>query len=240
MQRGDFLSRRLSVVFAVLLIACCGASAWLQIRSNGRHEQEVIQRLSIGLAANIASNSALMAQGSLNPQAVHDLFDKLMVANPSVEVYLLGLDGRIEGQAAPPGRLKSEKVDVAPIRRLLAGAPLPVLGDDPRGDGAGKVFSAAPLRVDGRDVGYVYVVLQGEDYDALAAHAAADNVLRTTLWSIALVTLLGLLAEHVGVLHSLLAVLVMLVVAFFLTPAVRRPRYLESAGTGPSRDSVEW
>lgn len=47
--------------------------------------------------------------------------------------------------------------------------------------------------------------------------------------------LLGLLAEHVGVLHSLLAVLVMLVVAFFLTPVVRKPKYLElqqDAGTG--------
>ncbi|MBG0739957.1 MFS transporter [Paeniglutamicibacter antarcticus] len=35
--------------------------------------------------------------------------------------------------------------------------------------------------------------------------------------------LLGLLAEHVGVLHSLLAVLVLLAVSFFLTPVVRRP-----------------
>lgn len=46
--------------------------------------------------------------------------------------------------------------------------------------------------------------------------------------------LLGLLAEHVGVLHSLLAVLVMLVVAFFLTPVVRKPKYLDrqqDAGT---------
>ncbi|PYI40302.1 MFS transporter [Arthrobacter psychrolactophilus] len=40
--------------------------------------------------------------------------------------------------------------------------------------------------------------------------------------------LLGLLAEHVGVLHSLLAVLIMLVIAFFLTPVVRRPAYLDS------------
>ncbi len=150
---------------------------------------------SDGIAAHIASNSALMEQGDLTPHAVHDLFDTLMVANPGLEVYLLGLDGRIEGPTAAPGQLKHDEVDVARMRRLLSGAPLPVLGDDPRSDGAGKVFSAAPLRVDARDVGYVYVVLQGEDCDALAAHAAADNVLRTTLWSIALVTLLGLLAR---------------------------------------------
>ncbi|ALE07068.1 MFS transporter [Arthrobacter sp. ERGS1:01] len=51
--------------------------------------------------------------------------------------------------------------------------------------------------------------------------------------------LLGLLAEHVGVLHSLLAVLVMLVVAFFLTPVVRKPKYLDNTGPHASRDTVE-
>ena len=51
--------------------------------------------------------------------------------------------------------------------------------------------------------------------------------------------LLGLLGEHVGVLHSLLAVLVMLVVAFLLTPVVRKPTYLANAGSGRLHDSVE-
>ncbi len=189
------LSRRLSAVFAVLLLVCCGASVWLQVRSSGTHEQQVIQRLSSGLAAHIAENSELMQPGGLNQAAVKDLFDKLMAVNPSVEVYLLDPTGRIAGQAAPPGHLKHETVDLAPIKRLLAGAALPVLGDDPRGEtGAGKVFSVAPMRVDGHDAGYVYVVLQGEDHDALVANAAADNVLRTALWSMGLVALLGLLA----------------------------------------------
>ena len=188
------LSQRLSVVFAVLLLACCGASAWLQMEANVRHEQEVTQRLSSGLAAHIASNSTLMGRGGLNEAAVRDLFDKLMAVNPSVEVYLLAPDGRIEAQAAPPGHLKRNQVDVAPIRRLLAGGPLPILGDDPRSDAVRKVFSAAPLRVDGRDAGYVYVVLFGEEREALAANVAASSVLRTTLWSMGLVALLGLVA----------------------------------------------
>lgn len=188
------LSRRLSVVFAVLLLVCSGVSAWLQVRANGRHEQEVTQRLSLGLAAHIAGDTALMQGGGLNADAVHGLFDKLMAVNPSVEVYLLGADGVIQAQAAPPGHIRRERVDLAPVRRLLAGAPLPILGDDPRGDGTPKVFSAAPLKVDGRDAGYVYVVLSGEDREALSANLSADSVLRTTLWSMALVVLLGLLA----------------------------------------------
>lgn len=188
------LSLRFSAVFATLLLACCAASAWLQIRANGAHEQEVAQRLSSGLAAHIAGSAPLMRRDGLNEAAVRDLFDKLMAVNPSVEVYLLSLDGQIEAQAAPPGHLKRSRVDVAPIRRLLAGERMPILGDDPRSEGLRKVFSAAPLRVDGRDAGYVYVVLLGEDRDALAADVSAGNVLRTTLWSMALIAALGLLA----------------------------------------------
>jgi signal transduction histidine kinase len=188
------LSRRLSAVFAVLLLACCGASAWLQTAASTRQEREVTQRLSLGLAAHIAGNAELMHSGGLDPAAVHDLFDKLMAVNPSVEVYLLDLQGRILAQAAPSGHLKHDRVDLAPVRRLLAGAPLPVLGDDPRGEGGAKVFSAAPLRTDGHDAGYVYVVLSGEDRDAISARIGEMSVLRTTLWSMALVALLGLLA----------------------------------------------
>ena len=188
------LSRRLSAVFALLLLACCGASAWLQMAASARQEQEVTQRLSLGLAAHIAGNAELMRSGSLNAGAVHGLFDQLMAVNPSVELYLLDRDGRILAQAAPAGHLKHERVDLAPVQRLLAGATLPILGDDPRSASAAKVFSAAPLKVDGRDAGYVYVVLSGEDRDAISTHIAARSVLRTTLWSMALVALLGLLA----------------------------------------------
>jgi len=187
------LAQRLSAVFAVLLLACSGISVGLQIHSSARHEQAVAQQLSAGLAAHIAGTAQLMDAGGWRPDAVRDLFDKLMAVNPSVEVYLLDNDGRIVGNAAPPGHLKRQQVDLAPIRRLLAGASLPVEGDDPRSADAAKVFSAAPVRVDGRPAGYVYVILLGETRDALAARLADDEVLRTTLWATAIVALLGLL-----------------------------------------------
>ena len=188
------LSRRLSVVFVGLLLACCGASIWLQMAASGRHEQEVTQRLSSGLAAHIAGNAELMRTDGLNDAAVKALFDQLMAVNPSVEVYLLNPEGLIAAQAAPPGHLKRDRIDLAPVRQLLAGAPLPILGDDPRGDGERKVFSAAPMKVNGRDAGYVYVVLSGEAREALVATAVSSSVPRTLLWSMGLVVLLGALA----------------------------------------------
>lgn len=188
------LTQRLSLVFALLLLACSAASAWLQVIANARYEQEVVQRLSGGLAGHIAGANELMDARGWKPEAVRSLFDMLMAVNPAVEVYLLDNAGRIVADAAPPGQLRLERVDLAPLRQLMAGGTLPILGDDPRNADARKVFSVAPVRVAGRDAGYVYVVLQGQAHDELAMAAARNSVLRTTLLSIAVVSLLGLLA----------------------------------------------
>ncbi len=178
------LTQRLSLVFAVLLLVCCGTSAWLQVRSNQMHEQEVVQGLSRDLAQHIASDTVLMDTQGLMPNAVRDLFSKLMQVNPSVEVYLLDTEGKIVGSAAPEGRIRRERVDLAPIQRLLRGDALPIAGDDPRSVDGRKVFSAAPLKVDGKPVGYLYVVLLGEDHDRLAERGATSAALNTALLSI--------------------------------------------------------
>ena len=188
------LTQRLSIVFAALLLACCGASAWLQVRANAMHEKEVIQDISRGLAAYIARNALLEDQSAIAPQALRQLFGQLMVVNPSVEVYLLDDQGRIRGHDAPSGHLVRDHVDLAPVKKLIDGGALPILGDDPRSASGRKVFSAAPLR----QGGYIYVVLMGEAHDRLAARASQDSVMRTTLWSMALVATLGLIAGLVA------------------------------------------
>ncbi|ACC74504.1 HAMP domain-containing sensor histidine kinase [Paraburkholderia phymatum] len=194
------LTQRLSLVFSVLLLACCGASAWLQIRSSDLHEKEVIQSLSHDLASHIARNPALSDDSGdgARKDAMRQIFGQLMVVNPSVEVYLLDQNGYIEGDDAPAGHLKRMQVDVRPVRQFIAGDPLPILGDDPRSVDGRKVFSAALLPHTGSNASrppeYLYVVLQGEAHDELAARVAASSVLRTTLWSMAVVALLGLVA----------------------------------------------
>lgn len=188
------LTQRLSLVFAVLLLVCCGTSAWMQVRANQIHEQEVVQGLSRNLAQHIANDTVLMNSQGLMPDAVRNLFSQLMLVNPSVEVYLLDPAGRVVGSAAPEGRIRREQVDLAPIQRLLAGDALPILGDDPRSADARKVFSAAPLTVDGKPVGYLYVVLLGEEHDRFAEQGATSAALNTALWSIGMVALLCLIA----------------------------------------------
>jgi signal transduction histidine kinase len=188
------LTQRLSLVFALLLLICCGASVWLQVRSNKMHELEVVQGLSRDLAQHIARDTQLMDANGLKPDAVRELFSQLMLVNPSVEVYLLDGDGRIVGDAAPKDRVLRDRVNLAPVRELLAGNPLPILGDDPRSMDARKVFSAAPLMVMGKPAGFLYVVLLGEAHDRFAERGATSEALNTALWSIGLIALLCLFA----------------------------------------------
>ncbi|HVJ29978.1 MAG TPA: two-component sensor histidine kinase, partial [Gammaproteobacteria bacterium] len=188
------LTARLSLVFCALLLASSVAAAWLTIRANRVLEQELVQRLSTDVAEHIADSAEFMDENGLRPDAVRILFDQLMSVNPSVEVYLLDGAGTIVGDAAPSGHLKRERVAVAPIERLLAGAPLPILGDDPRSASGRKVFDAARLELAGRPWGYVYVILLGETRDVLAADVAATNVLDNTLVSMAVIAALAVLA----------------------------------------------
>lgn len=191
--RGS-LSQRLSLVFALLLIACSAASVWLQVRADNQREQEVSQRLSRDLASHIAEYPQLMMPKGLNNDAVRDLFGKLMQVNPSVEVYVLDESGRIKAFDAPEGVLQRQSIDLTPVRAFLRGAELPVLGDDPRSLSGRKVFSAAPLKLGQHGMGYVYVILQGQGRDTLAERVRSDGALRTMLWSMALVTVLGVVA----------------------------------------------
>lgn len=187
------LTQRLMAVFTALLIACCMGLAWLHLHQTRQEELQLAQRLSYRLAQHMADNSELIGDRGLAPAGLNKLLGMLMVVNPSIEVYLLDVDGRIAAHLAPPGRVKLQRVGLGPIQRYLAGDSLPIMGDDPRHPERSNVFSAAPLRRDGLTEGYVYVVLLGEDHEALAARSDAQHARVTMLASMSLVLLMGLL-----------------------------------------------
>ncbi|MDE1999628.1 MAG: HAMP domain-containing histidine kinase [Burkholderiales bacterium] len=188
------LTQRLIAVFAALLVTCCGVLTWIQFAQSEQTEQSLTQRLSYKLAQHIAANSELIGQKGLSPEGLKDLLHMLMVVNPSIEVYLLDMDGRVAAHLAPPGRVKLTHVSLQPVREYLRGAPLPILGDDPRHPEQPNVFSVAPLTQGGVTRGYVYVVLLGEDHAALAANNVAHRAWTSTLVALTLVLMGGVFA----------------------------------------------
>lgn len=188
------LTQRLTLVFALMLIICSALTVWIQYQNRTRFSDAMIQNLSRNLAGTIAKNDVLLnARGIENP-AIKKLFDQMMAYNPSVEVYLLNAQGQIIADAAPAGHLRHQSVNLGPIKRLLAGQALPVYGDDPRGLEVQKVFSVTPLKDGQSTVGYLYVILQGEDYDQLQQGALSSAIARSMWGSVGIIVLCGLIA----------------------------------------------
>ncbi|MHB9326637.1 ATP-binding protein [Phytobacter ursingii] len=195
MMRRLSLTQRLTLVFTVLLLLCAAAACSVQLYSSTRYGDAMVQRLSAGLAQQIASSEPLLdSQGKVNRQTLKSLFDRLMTLNPSVELYMISPEGNLLADAAPPGHLRREHIDIAPLQRFLSGAAWPVYGDDPRSVDKQKVFSVSPIRLDGQLRGYLYIILQGENLNALADTAWQKALWSALLWSLLLVAVFGALA----------------------------------------------
>lgn len=188
------LSQRLTLLFILLLVLCATIAGAVQLYSSMQFGNAMVQRLSANLAQQIVRSEPLMdAQGRVDRNTLKPLFDRLMTFNPSVELYVISPDGEILADAAPPGHIKRQRVALAPVEQFLNQAAMPVYGDDPRSAEKHKVFSAAPLRQDGELRGYLYIILQGEELNALAENAWHKTLWSTLLWALLLVAAVGVL-----------------------------------------------
>jgi signal transduction histidine kinase len=99
----------------------------------------------------------------------------MMVMNPKIEIYLLDNKGKILAFfAEPQKKVKAQYVDLGPLKDFISGSEeIPILGDDPRHPGRRKVFSAAPIQISGKP-GYLYVIIESEQYDAAASGFRAE------------------------------------------------------------------
>ena len=173
---------KLTLALSVILAVTGGAGIVLTLFSTRLYQEEIDQSLNQPLARYIADAYPLIVNGEINQSALAGMFDKLMVINPRIEVYLLDLDGRVLSYSAEPGKVKTEQVDLAPVRAWLAGPDsLPLRGDDPRDPLTRKPFSAATVSDGGTPAGYLYVVLGGEQYESAAGMVSGSHILRLAL-----------------------------------------------------------
>lgn len=174
---------------AVLLgLFCLVGVSFLMIAyfSMQMFQHEVTQRLNRDLAAHIAAEKILIHGPDINRPVLAELFQQIMVVNPSIEIYLLDAAGRIRAFSAPPGKVKLRSVDLAPLHAYLqASANLPILGQDPRSENTRKIFSAARIPAHGPVDGYLYVILGGERHETVAQLVQAGYIPKLGLAAIA-------------------------------------------------------
>ncbi|MBI3765566.1 MAG: HAMP domain-containing histidine kinase, partial [Ignavibacteriales bacterium] len=141
--------------------------------------QEGNQRLHREFARFIADLLQPYTRDTLEQSEIIHVFEQVHTMNPSVEIYLLDEGGNILSSSTARENLKLDRVAIEPIQRFIAvdGKQF-TMGEDPKGLHKEKVFTAAPFLANGKQVGYVYVILGGEEYDSALQFIQQNYILR--------------------------------------------------------------
>lgn len=195
------LYAKLAAGLFLLLVAIGLFYVFVSTALTRRHFETLNQQLNEHLARNIVADRNLVAEGRINAEALKKTFDLYMSVNPSIEIYLLDLDGKIISYSADKKKIKRQRVNLKPIKSFLAmDAPYPLLGDDPRSHDRQKAFSVTPVPSKEQPEGYLYVVLRGEQFDFADEMMRGNFILRLSMWtalaSLALGLFAGLIAFH--------------------------------------------
>jgi signal transduction histidine kinase len=189
------LYAKLSLVLVLLLASVGVIYAVVSISATRSYLAEMNQNLNFDLARNLVADRNLVEQGRINDAALKETFHQYMVINPSIEIYLLDLQGRILSFSADPEKVKRKHVSLKPIHDFLSGgANFPILGDDPRSHDRRKAFSVTPVPSADKSEGYLYVVLRGEQFDSVDALIGSSHFLRLGGFAIAGSLAFGLIA----------------------------------------------
>jgi signal transduction histidine kinase len=166
-----------------------------------QYTQEANQKLYGGIAdtTTVQLKELINEDGHVDTLKMQDLMHSLMVINPSIEVYLLDIQGNIITHVAPYKRVKLTSVNLNPIQEFITATKKPFIkGDDPRHPGASKVFSAAKILDGDILTGYLYIILASEEQAAVTQSLYDSYMLnfgfKLFLAILFLAFLLGLLA----------------------------------------------
>jgi signal transduction histidine kinase len=193
------LHYKLSAAMLAIIVLLGSAFYAIDRYSVRAYYEELSQRLNTSLAMYVVNAGPLISDGRVNDTALAELANRAMIINPTAEIYLLDTMGRILGHALAPDDVSIDRVDIQPIESLLAeSATLPIKGVDPRNPGSRKIFSAFPVSDQAAagqpHAGYLYVVLGGTNYDAVAAQVSASDLQRMLGTAFALLALAAFVA----------------------------------------------
>ncbi|MEH6354806.1 MAG: ATP-binding protein [Marinobacter sp.] len=189
------LYARLALGLFLLLLVIGTLFSALSFYSVREYSAAVNQQLNRDLASRLVADRNLVTGDQINHRELERLFDLYMSINPSIEIYLLDLQGRIVSFSANPDKIKRNQVSLQPIQTLLSNPDVyPLPGDDPRSHDRRKVFSVTPVPSADNPTGYLYVVLRGQQYDFAESMVHSNRLLKMAAGALTLSLAIGLLA----------------------------------------------
>lgn len=195
-QKNSSIFRSISLLIAGLIFILGSLFIALTYFSTLHYYQATTQRLNKDVAAHIAKFTSPFSNAGLNRQIADSVFYDAMILSPSVEVYFLDTTGRVMYFHAPDSAIKVWKVPLAPIKAYIAsGGQEYIQGADPKLPGENKIFSAAAVRSGNKQLGYIYVILGGNDYRNVSQLLLGNHVTTLVAQAAAVVLVLSVIVS---------------------------------------------
>lgn len=194
------LYSRLALVLLGVFLSMGMLLFWLFEQASIATQNEASQRLHLNLAENIVKDLGITSEGEFDPRMIKEAFHQMMILGPTIELYVVDKKGNLVTYDAPEEKIKLKKINLKPVKAFVdRKGELPILGDDPRSTTKMKIFSAAPVYAKkiGEDtfLGYLYIIIGGEDYDSVATALRLSKTWKISLIGIAGALLFLLLAS---------------------------------------------
>ena len=193
------LYAKLALCLTVIFLIVGSLSANMLFNASTAHQRLVTQHLHCDLAKLVNKEYKLFNDAGLDLDAAKMIFMKLMVLGPNFEFYVLNPEGQVLAYSADPSVVKRKQVDLAPLKYFMDSKKIdsPILGDNPRSLEQKKIFSAAPIVKDDQVIGYLYVILGSDIFDAFYESLSESKMLRSGFWLVISSLCFGLLASLV-------------------------------------------
>lgn len=175
---------KIGATFLLILLILSAVYLYIAIWTAEMYYQETMQKLGSQIAFQITKSHSLYNNGKIDENSLKKLFNEIMTVNPSLEVYLLDNNGRILTYYAPNKEIKLQQVGLEPITHFIkSGGKEFAMGDDPKNPAAHKAFSAAEVFSNNKKMGFLYIVMEGEEFKNAADFVFGSYMLKLALRS---------------------------------------------------------
>src|SRR3954470_12981798 len=118
--KSNLLFWKIAAVFTVLLIVLGIVFFLIASKFSKSYYTAAHQELYGSVASHLATFTHPLKNGKPDTAVTHDIIHSIMVANPSVEVYLLDTTGKITDFVVPDKTVRNHRVDISKVKQWLA------------------------------------------------------------------------------------------------------------------------
>ena len=186
--------------FLLILIVLSAVYIYISVHTAEMYFQEANQKLDAEIAPHIVSENQCFINGEANGKVLKTVFHNVMIINPNLEVYLLNKDGKILTYYAPNKNIQLDYVPLQPIKEFIHNGSKPfILGVDPKNINQKKAFSAAEVLENGKLMGYIYVILESEEYENVNQLIFGSYILKLGLRSMTITLFAAILISLLAI-----------------------------------------